>query len=84
MFIKLKFLTLVALFQLLAGLSSLCACLEHPYTAVRHMAARVLGALSKVVTAETMNVVLEKVLPLLGSPNDTKRQGTIETVASIL
>ena len=49
------------------------------------MGARALGALSKVVTMETMNAVLETVLPLLGATHsDTKRQGAIETIASIL
>ena len=63
----------------------LCACLEYPYTTVRHMSARCLAMLGQTVTIVTMNHVLEHIIPLLGaSHNDTSRQGAIEAVYSIL
>uniref|UniRef100_A0A3B1JH18 B-TFIID TATA-box binding protein associated factor 1 n=1 Tax=Astyanax mexicanus TaxID=7994 RepID=A0A3B1JH18_ASTMX len=63
----------------------LCTCLHHPYTAVRHMAARCVGVLSKIATMETMNVFLERVLPWLGAIDDcTKQEGAIEAMACIL
>ena len=71
--------------HLLEKLPQLCRCLQHPYTAVRHLASRCLGMLSKLVTDETMNYVLEHLLPLLSaSDNDTARQGSMEALASIL
>ena len=75
----------VWILQILGHLDALCLCLEHPYTAVRHMAARALAAVCKVATAPTMNKVMETVVPLLGATDtDPKRQGAIEAVASIL
>ncbi|KAK2155101.1 hypothetical protein LSH36_249g03073 [Paralvinella palmiformis] len=62
--------------KLAAKLPLLCKCLEHPFTVVRHLASRCLGMLGKVMTAETMNYVLESVLVKLGaSDNDRRRQG---------
>ncbi|XP_048862553.1 TATA-binding protein-associated factor 172 isoform X1 [Brienomyrus brachyistius] len=70
---------------LLEHLPHLCTCLQHPYTAVRHMAARCLGVLSKIATMETMNVFLEKVLPWLGAIDDTtKQEGAIEAMACVM
>ena len=63
----------------------LCSCLTHPYSAVRHMVARCLTMLSKLVTTETMNYLLEHALPLVvTSENAIARQGALEAVASIL
>uniref|UniRef100_W5L4U2 B-TFIID TATA-box binding protein associated factor 1 n=1 Tax=Astyanax mexicanus TaxID=7994 RepID=W5L4U2_ASTMX len=63
----------------------LCTCLHHPYTAVRHMAARCVGVLSKIATMETMNVFLERVLPWLGAIDDcTKQEGAIEAMACVM
>lgn len=71
--------------QLMEQLPLLCTCLQHPYTAVRHMAARGVGVLSKIATMETMNVFLEHVLPWLGAIDDnTKQEGAIEAMACIL
>ncbi|KAM7385145.1 hypothetical protein PAMP_001241 [Pampus punctatissimus] len=50
---------------LLEHLPHLFTCLQHPYTAVRHMAARCVGVLSKIATLETMNSFLECVLPCI-------------------
>ncbi|XP_076831393.1 TATA-binding protein-associated factor 172 isoform X2 [Brachyhypopomus gauderio] len=70
---------------LLEQLPLLCACLQHPYTAVRHMAARCVGVLSKIATMETMNVFLERVLPWLGAIEDsTKQEGAIEAMACVM
>ncbi|KAG9344401.1 hypothetical protein JZ751_011071 [Albula glossodonta] len=70
---------------LLEHLPHLCACLQHPYTAVRHMAARCVGVLSKIATMETMNVFLERVLPWLGAIDDcTKQEGAIEAMACVM
>ncbi|KAJ8250406.1 hypothetical protein COCON_G00223280 [Conger conger] len=70
---------------LLEQLPHLCTGLQHPYTAVRHMAARSLGVLSKIATMETMNVVLERVLPWLGAIDDsTKQEGAIEAMACVM
>ncbi|XP_077979914.1 TATA-binding protein-associated factor 172-like [Glandiceps talaboti] len=71
--------------KLLESLPHLCVCLEYPYTAVRYMAARSIGVLSKVVTMETMVYVVTKVLPSLGaSENEIKRQGAIETLINVI
>ncbi|KAG7462732.1 hypothetical protein MATL_G00187870 [Megalops atlanticus] len=70
---------------LLEHLPHLCTCLQHPYTAVRHMAARCVGVLSKIATMETMNVFLERVLPWLGAIDDsTKQEGAIEAMACVM
>uniref|UniRef100_A0A673HRP4 TATA-binding protein-associated factor 172-like n=1 Tax=Sinocyclocheilus rhinocerous TaxID=307959 RepID=A0A673HRP4_9TELE len=70
---------------LMEQLPLLCTCLQHPYTAVRHMAARCVGVLSKIATMETMNVFLEHVLPWLGAIDDsTKQEGAIEALACVM
>lgn len=75
----------VCLTQLLEHLPHLFACLQHPYTAVRHMTARCVGVLSKIATLETMNSFLERVLHWLAAINDrTKQEGAIEALACIL
>ncbi|KAK2530509.1 Btaf1 [Columba guinea] len=68
---------------LIQHLPHLSMCLQHPNTAVRHMAARCVGVMSKIATMETMNIFLEKVLPWLGAIDDnTKQEGAIEALAS--
>ncbi|XP_029963411.1 TATA-binding protein-associated factor 172-like isoform X1 [Salarias fasciatus] len=70
---------------LLEHLPHLFACLQHPYTAVRHMAARCVGVLSKIATLETMNSFLEHVLPWLAAIDDcTKQEGAIEALACVM
>lgn len=70
---------------LIQHLPYLCMCLQHPNTAVRHMAARCVGVMSKIATIETMHIFLEKVLPWLGAINDsTKQEGAIEALASVM
>ena len=71
--------------QLLEHLPHLFSCLQHPYTAVRHMAARCVGVLGKMSTLETMHLFLERVLPWLAAIEDcTKQEGAIEAMACIL
>uniref|UniRef100_A0A7N6ALC5 BTAF1 RNA polymerase II, B-TFIID transcription factor-associated n=1 Tax=Anabas testudineus TaxID=64144 RepID=A0A7N6ALC5_ANATE len=70
---------------LLEHLPHLFTCLQHPYTAVRHMAARCVGVLSKIAMLETMNSFLECVLPWLAAIDDcTKQEGAIEALACVM
>ncbi|KAM3606110.1 uncharacterized protein V6R79_010725 [Siganus canaliculatus] len=70
---------------LLEQLAHLFTCLQHPYTAVRHMAARCVGVLSKIAMLETMNTFLECVLPWLAAIEDcTKQEGAIEALACVM
>ncbi|KAM9325875.1 LOW QUALITY PROTEIN: TATA-binding protein-associated factor 172 [Gastrophryne carolinensis] len=70
---------------LLEHLPHLFTCLQHPYTAVRHMASRCVGVMSRIATMETMNVFLEKVLPWLGAIDDnTKQEGAMEALACVM
>ncbi|XP_062319885.1 TATA-binding protein-associated factor 172 [Osmerus eperlanus] len=70
---------------LLEHLPHLFTCLQHPYTATRHMAARCVGVLSKIATLETMNLFLERVLPWLADIEDcTKQEGAIEAMACVM
>ncbi|CAH3196884.1 unnamed protein product [Porites evermanni] len=65
-------------------LPNLVLCIQHPYCAVRHLAARCLGILSVVSTQETMTTVVEDVLPLMGTADIVRnRQGAIETICCI-
>ncbi|XP_068183061.1 TATA-binding protein-associated factor 172 [Antennarius striatus] len=70
---------------LMEHLPHLFTCLQHPYTAVRHMAARCVGVLSKVAMLETMNSFLECVLPWLAAIEDcTKQEGAVEALACVM
>ncbi|KAL7990489.1 hypothetical protein Chor_013919 [Crotalus horridus] len=70
---------------LVQHLPYLCMCLQHPSTAVRHMAARCVGVMSKIATVETIHIFLEKVLPWLGAIDDsTKQEGAIEALSAIM
>ncbi|XP_064613763.1 TATA-binding protein-associated factor 172-like [Liolophura sinensis] len=71
--------------QVCALLPVMVQCLHNPYTAVRHMAARALAALSQLRTLEVMQTVVEHVVPLLGASDaDVKRQGAVEAIANLL
>ncbi|XP_064478043.1 TATA-binding protein-associated factor 172-like [Ornithodoros turicata] len=66
-------------------LPALCVTLDHSHTAVRHMAARCLGMLSKVLTVPTMTLILGEVLGRIGASHaDTQRQGAIEAIACVI
>ncbi|GAB1302362.1 B-TFIID TATA-box-binding protein-associated factor 1 [Apodemus speciosus] len=70
---------------LVQHLPHLYMCLQYPSTAVRHMAARGIGVMSKIATMETMNIFLEKVLPWLGAIDDNvKQEGAIEALACVM
>ncbi|XP_055469787.1 TATA-binding protein-associated factor 172 isoform X2 [Psammomys obesus] len=70
---------------LVQHLPHLYMCLQYPSTAVRHMAARCMGVMSKIATMETMNIFLEKVLPWLGAIDDSvKQEGAIEALACVM
>ncbi|XP_020508930.1 TATA-binding protein-associated factor 172 [Labrus bergylta] len=70
---------------LLEHLPQLFTCLQHPYTAVRHMTARCVGVFSKIAMLETMNSFLECVLPWLAAIGDcTKQEGAIEALACVM
>lgn len=60
-------------------------CIVHPYNNVRHMAARVVGTLSILFSSNVMEILLEKVIPLLNDgENVGGREGAIETIYCIL
>ena len=68
--------------QLLSYLPHVTSCLSHRFAAVRHMAARALGELSRSQTDDVMEFVIERILPLLGASDVvTKRQGAIEALS---
>ncbi|EHB13114.1 TATA-binding protein-associated factor 172 [Heterocephalus glaber] len=76
---------LVELDELVQHLPHLYMCLQYPSTAVRHMAARCVGVMSKIATLEAMNIFLEKVLPWLGAIDDSvKQEGAIEALACVM
>ena len=59
--------------------------LQHPYSAVRHLAARCLGVLCTVSTEDTMKTVVKDILPLMGTADVIRnRQGAIEAISCIL
>lgn len=71
--------------QLLSSTDSLLRCLEHPFSAVRHMAARCLAVCSRIMTSDVMERVISHVVPLLAaSDNVIHRQGAIEAISCIL
>lgn len=66
-------------------LPSLCLFAESSFPEVRHLTARCLAALSLIITSETMNCVVDKLLPLLSSPNnEAARQGAVECIACVI
>ncbi|KAK3929318.1 TATA-binding protein-associated factor 172 [Frankliniella fusca] len=66
-------------------LPQLCQLLMHTYSAVRHMAARCIGALAALSSVPVMEQVVARVLPTLGAVhNDTYRQGAIEAIMCII
>uniref|UniRef100_A0A8C4N9N3 BTAF1 RNA polymerase II, B-TFIID transcription factor-associated n=1 Tax=Eptatretus burgeri TaxID=7764 RepID=A0A8C4N9N3_EPTBU len=71
--------------HLLDLLPRLCTGLQHPFTAVRHMVARVLALLCRLDTSNAVGTFLERVLPWLGaSHDDSKREGAIESLACVM
>jgi len=73
------------IFQTKELLPCLLNCFNYPYTSIRHMASRCFGVLSKVVTTETMEIVLTKVVDILKQSETVMcRQGAIEAIIRIL
>ncbi|XP_068672856.1 TATA-binding protein-associated factor 172-like [Montipora foliosa] len=71
--------------KILDLLPNLVLCLQHPYCAVRHLAARCIGVLSVVSTQETMRVVVEDILPLMGTADLVRnRQGAVEAISCVI
>ncbi|KAJ8037888.1 hypothetical protein HOLleu_18825 [Holothuria leucospilota] len=71
--------------QILTYLPHLICCLGHPYTSVRHMSARCIGALAAVCTTLVMQEVIFKVVLLLADVDaEASRQGAMECVTCIL
>ncbi|KAL8593219.1 hypothetical protein ACOMHN_009874 [Nucella lapillus] len=71
--------------QVLNQIESMVSHLHHPSTAVRHMTARSLAALSMQKPSQVLTFFIEQILPRLGTMQDTKmRQGAIETLANIV
>lgn len=67
------------------SLDRLCILLSHPYRAVRHLASRCLAAFAKLDSVCVMEMIVKKVLPLLGATDsDTNRQGAVESIACIV
>ncbi|XP_026282175.1 TATA-binding protein-associated factor 172 [Frankliniella occidentalis] len=66
-------------------LPQLCQLLMHTYSAVRHMAARCIGALAALASVPVMEQIVARVLPTLGAVhNDTYRQGAIEAIMCVI
>lgn len=73
------------IFQLLELLPIFTKLLIHPYSAVRHIAARCLAASVELDSVTTMTVVINDILPLLDASDcDKKRKGAIEAVVCIV
>lgn len=71
--------------ELVSLLPYVSCCLKYPYSSVRHMSARTLGMLSKVITDETMKLVLGDILERLERiDDDIQRQGAIEALACVI
>jgi TATA-binding protein-associated factor len=58
--------------------------LAHEFRAVRHLAARVLAVMGRLSSVVVMSSIVDKVLPVLSSPEPIKRQGAMEAVACIV
>lgn len=57
----------------------------HPYSAVRHLAARCLATFVELDSVFAMTIVIKDILPLLDAADcDMKRKGSIEAVACIV
>lgn len=71
--------------RLLDVLGTLACLCQHPFRAVRHMAARSLAALSTLDPDVVLTLVVEKILPMLGASDCLQmRQGAVEAVASVV
>ena len=59
--------------------------LQHPYSAVRHLAARCLGVLCTLSIGDTMNTVVKDIVSLMGTTDVIRNgKGAIEAISCIL
>ncbi|RCI04336.1 TATA-binding protein-associated factor mot1 [Rhizopus stolonifer] len=59
----------------------ICKALQSCYAVIRHVSARCLAAIANVITTETMQIIVDKILPQLGNTlNAYHRQGASELV----
>jgi TATA-binding protein-associated factor len=71
--------------QVLDLMPQLCAFLQHPYSAIRHMAARCIAAMTSLSVVNAMEAVIAIALPLLNhSDCVVNRQGAMETIAILV
>ncbi|KAL4240937.1 btaf1 RNA polymerase II [Mactra antiquata] len=67
------------------NLSCLKCYLECKYTGIRHMSARCIGMMSRLVTPDIMVFIIEIVLPMFeASDNEIKRQGASEAITNVI
>ncbi|OBZ85747.1 hypothetical protein A0J61_06204 [Choanephora cucurbitarum] len=67
--------------QILQIVPHICKSLQSCYAVIRHVSARCLAAIANVITAETMQIIVHKILPQLGNTlNPYDRQGASELV----
>ncbi|CAH3137716.1 unnamed protein product [Pocillopora meandrina] len=71
--------------RILDLLPNIVLCLQHPYSVVRHLAARCLGVLCSVSTEDTIKTVVKDILPLMGTADVIRnRQGAIEAIPCVI
>lgn len=71
--------------QVLSNLPELCKFLSHEYSAVRHMSARCIAALSVLDTECVMETVIKTIVPLLAVTEcDAKREGAAEAISCVV
>ncbi|KAG0170991.1 TATA-binding protein-associated factor mot1 [Apophysomyces sp. BC1034] len=67
--------------QVVSIVPDICNALRSSFAVIRHVSARCLATIANVITAETMQVVIERVLPELGNTMSVyNRQGAAELV----
>lgn len=71
--------------QITSILDNLCFILNHPYCAVRHMAARCIAVLAKRDLVSVVRKLPKSILPFVNAADSiTKRQGGLEAVAALV
>lgn len=71
--------------HIMSYLPAITSLLQHPYKAVRHMAARSLAVLADIQAPQVMQIVTDKIVPMLGAINcNRQRQGAAEALACIV
>lgn len=71
--------------KLFATLPKLCLLVQHPFKAVRHMAARCLATIALIDTKAVMRLVIEDLIPLLSQiESSINREGAIEAITCVV